>query len=306
MRIVLIIVATVAVAGLMLWLWTPDKSRAELDARYLRETGDMMNVAGAALHVRDSGPRDAPAVILLHGFGSSLHTWEAWAEALSARFRVIRFDLPGTGLSHPDALGDYSDARSMAVLNALMDRSGLTRATLIGHSMGGRIAWNFAAQYSGRVEKLVLVAPDGFASQGFAYDTAPKVSAMVKLMRYVLPRALLKMSLVPAYADPSRLSEDTITRYHDLMRSPGGREALIARMEQLRLTDPTPRLRSITAPTLLLWGDRDAMIPVAHAKDYEALLPTSSTVVLPGVGHIPHEETPDISVRPVFEFLGRS
>ena len=73
----------------------------------------MLTVAGTTLHVRDDGPKDAPAVILLHGFGSSLHTFEPWAEALKADYRVVRLDLPGSGLSPPDPTGDYTDTRSI-------------------------------------------------------------------------------------------------------------------------------------------------------------------------------------------------
>jgi alpha-beta hydrolase superfamily lysophospholipase len=84
-----------SVVLLLFWLWTPDKPRSELEARYLAAPGDMLQVGPWRLHVRDSGPRDAPAVVMLHGFGASLHTWEAWAQALSATHRVIRLDLPG-------------------------------------------------------------------------------------------------------------------------------------------------------------------------------------------------------------------
>jgi hypothetical protein len=94
------------------WLYTPDKSRAVLEKAYLRQGSDMLTVAGTQLHLRDDGPKDAPAVILLHGFGSSLHTFEPWAEALKADYRVVRLDLPGSGLSPPDTTGDYTDTRS--------------------------------------------------------------------------------------------------------------------------------------------------------------------------------------------------
>ena len=124
------------------WLaWTPDRDRAALEAAYLQSPTDLIDVPPWRLHVRDSGPRDAPAVLLLHGFGSSLHTWEAWVPALAQRHRVIRVDLPGSGLSPPDPARDYSDPRSLQMLVALLDRVGVTRASVVGHSMGGRIAW---------------------------------------------------------------------------------------------------------------------------------------------------------------------
>jgi pimeloyl-ACP methyl ester carboxylesterase len=165
----LLVLPVAAIIGGALWFWTPDKSRAELESRYLASPGDMRDVAGVQLHVRDTGPRDAPAVILIHGFGASLHTWETWAKGLSGDFRVVRFDLPGSGLSGIDPGGDYTDGRSLQVLVALMDDLGIRRASLIGNSIGGRIAWKFAVRQPDRIDRLVLVSPDGFASSGFSY-----------------------------------------------------------------------------------------------------------------------------------------
>ncbi|MBC8129902.1 MAG: alpha/beta hydrolase [Rhizobiaceae bacterium] len=302
LTIVLLVLAGALVLGLV-WLWTPDKPRADLEASYLRSPGDLVDVAGMRLHVRDNGPRDAPVVILLHGFGSSLHTFEPWALALGERYRVVRFDMPGTGLSAIDPQGDYTDGRSLVVLEALMDRLGIAKATLGGNSMGGRIAWMFAAAHPERVDKLILISPDGFASPGLEYGKRPEVPAMVMLMRYVLPKPFLQMNLAPAYADPSKLTEETVTRYHDLMLAPGSRDAMIARMGQLEPQDPAPFLRRITAPTLLLWGEKDAMIPVSNAADYERLLPDARVVVLPNLGHVPHEEDPATALAPVEAFL---
>lgn len=292
-----------AVGALAFWVWTPDKDRASLEARYLAAPGDMREVAGVRLHVRDTGAKDAPAVILLHGFGASLHTWERWAQGLAASHRVIRFDLPGNGLSAPDPTGDYSDRRTLDLMRALMDQLGVARASLVGHSIGGRMAWTFAATHPERIDKLVLVSPDGFASPGFEYGKAPAVPAAFKLMRWVLPRPLLRMSLAPAYADPAVLNDALETRYHDLMRAPGAREAMLARMAQTVLVDPVPLLRTIRAPTLLLWGERDAMIPIANSADYLKAIPHARLVSLPGVGHLPQEEAPAASLARVQAFL---
>ena len=285
------------------WLWTPDKSLASLQARYLAAPGDLVEVDGTRVHLRDSGPKGAPAVVMIHGFGGSLHSWEPWAQALSVDHRVIRFDLPGSGLSAPDPSGNYSDARSMQLLLALMDRQGIARASIVGHSIGGRIAWTYAATHPERVDKLVLVAPDGFASPGFEYGRAPEVPLTVELMRYVLPKPLLRMSLEPAYANPSFLSDALTTRYHDLMLAPGSRDALIARMRQTTLVDPLPLLQRIQAPTLLVWGEADAMIPVANSADYLKALANVTLVSLPGVGHLPQEEAAAKSLPAVRDFL---
>jgi pimeloyl-ACP methyl ester carboxylesterase len=293
----------VVLVFLLFWLWTPDISRSSLEAKYLNSPHDMQLLAGNSMHVRDTGPKSAPAVILIHGFGASLHTWEPWAQALEKDFRVVRFDLPGSGLSGPDALQDYSDARSMQLINALMDRLQIPKASLVGHSIGGRIAWTFAAHYPQKVEKLVLIAPDGFASPGFEYGVAPEVGASLKLMRYILPKPVLRMSLKPAYANPEVLSDALTTRYHELMLAPGSRDALIARMQQTTLIDPVPWLKKITAPTLLLWGQQDAMIPVANAQDYLRVLAHARLVTFEKVGHLPHEEAPEQSLPSVKAFL---
>lgn len=288
---------------LSFWLWTPDLPRAELEARHLAAAQDLRSVGPWRLHVRDSGPRDAPAVLLLHGFGSSLQTWDAWAEGLSRSHRVIRLDLPGSGLSPPDPAHDYRDERSIQLLLALLDDLGIARASIAGHSMGGRIAWTFAARHPLRTERLVLMAPDGFASFGFAYGQAMDVPASWSLMRHVLPKAVLRMNLQAAYARQDSLTDALLTRYHELLRAPGARQAMLERLAQTVLQEPVPLLSQIHAPTLLLWGEADAMIPVAHAQDYLRTIQGSRLVTFPATGHLPQEEAASMSLQVVADFL---
>ena len=301
-RLASVLVLT-ALTALSLWLWTPDVPRSTLEARYLAAPADLRSVGPWQLHVRQSGPADAPAVVLLHGFGSSLQTWDAWANALSATHRVVRIDLPGSGLSPPDPAHDYRDARSLEMLIALMDSLGLQRASWVGHSMGGRIAWTLAARYPERVDKLVLVAPDGFASFGFEYGKPMDVPATLGLMRHVLPKPLLRMNLQPAYARAESLSDVVTTRYHDLILAPGARQAMLDRLKQTVLEEPVPLLRQIKAPTLLVWGEADAMIPLRNAQDYLQAIQGSRLVSWPQVGHLPQEEAAEQSQQAVVEFL---
>ncbi len=299
----ILLVVTIALVGMGYWLWTPDKPRKTLEAAYLDRPEDMVPLLGMRIHLRTSGEADAPAIILLHGFGASLHTFEPWARALEKNYRVVRFDLPGSGLSEPDPTGIYTDERSMALLLALMDHLGLPRATLIGNSIGGRLAWNFAAAHPGRVSKLVLISPDGYASPGFSYGKAPDVPFMLGLMRYALPKSMLRPSLAAAYAEPDKLDDTTLERYHALMLAPGVRNAMLERMRQTILRDPIPALQRIRVPVLLLWGEKDAMIPVSNGQDYLAALPQAKLVTFPDLGHVPHEEAPEKSLVPVLEFL---
>lgn len=304
MALIISILVLVGLAGGGTLLYTPDKPRAALEAQYAQPPSEFVSVLQLRLHVRDTGPRDAPAVILLHGLGSSLHTWEPWAATLSARFRVIRYDLPGFGLTGPDPTGDYSDARSVAVLAALMDTLAVRRASLVGNSMGGKLAWQFAAQHPDRVNRLVLISPDGFASPGFEYGKQAKVPMVAKVLPYTLPAWLLRMNLAPAYADAGRLTPATVTRYRDLMLAPGVRRALLERTAQVRLEPPEPMLRRIHAPTLLIWGKKDRLIPFSNAQDYLKSIPDARLVAFPDLGHVPQEEDPVRSLVPVEAFLG--
>ena len=299
----ILLLAALSLIGGGFWLYAPDKPRADLEAKYAGPPSEFLPVEGLRLHVRDTGPRTAPVVIMLHGLGSSLHTWEPWATGLSSRYRVIRYDLPGFGLTGADPTGDYSDARSAVVLGALMDALSVTKAALIGNSMGGKLAWQFAAEHPDRVSKLVLISPDGFASPGFEYDKPAKVPAVARLLPYTLPTWMLRMNLTPAYGDKSRLTDNVVARYRDLMLAPGVRRALLARTAQVLLQHPEPMLRRIEAPTLLVWGEKDRLIPISNAQDYLKVVPHCRLVPFPNLGHVPQEEDPAQSLPPVEAFL---
>jgi pimeloyl-ACP methyl ester carboxylesterase len=294
----------VALLGAGWYLYNPDQPRGTLERRWAPTPSQFIQVAGVRLHIRDTGPRDGPAVLLIHGFGSSLHTWEAWAPLLDNRFRMVALDLPGFGLTGPDPTGDYSDERSVAVLVALLDRLGIGQAAVVGSSMGGRIAWRFAAAEPARVSKLVLMAPDGFASFGREYGRTPeRLPWLMRLLPYTAPKPLLERTMRNAYAVPGTLTDAVVERYHAMLLAPGVRRAILDRVLQTRLLQPEPILATIRAPVLLLWGELDGAVPATHAADYERALPDARIVILPGIGHVPMEEAPEASAQALRAFL---
>ena len=300
--IYLLIFGTIACAYL---LWTPDKASELLMEKYAQAPSKFVKIEGTLLHYRDSGDQNLPALVFLHGFGSSLHTWDAWSTVLEQNYRVIRLDLPGFGLSGTNDGNDFSDNHDLSVIIGLIDTLGVSKATFIGNSLGGKLAWQVASAYPNRVEKLVLISPDGFASEGFEYDKPPSPSLMLSAMTVVLPKPLLKMSLAPAYADPSTLTASMLDRYFDLMCAPGVRKSIVARFNQTVLKDPVPLLQKIQADTLLMWGDGDAMIPIANASDYLKTIPKVHLQTLPKIGHLPQEERPEQGLRILQEFLSK-
>lgn len=291
---------------LVMWsLWTPDLDRADLERQYTRTSSQFIATPGLRTHVQIEGPAQAPVVLLLHGFGSSLQTWDAWGQGLANEYRVVRLDIAGFGLTGPAEPGDYSDEADVQRLLAVVDQLGLPRMTVVGHSMGGRLAWHFAAAHPQRVDKLVLIAPDGFPDPQAKSDRTYDVPAWMGVARYALPRWMIKKGVASAYADPSRLDDDTARRYQDMLLAPGVRQAVLARMAQTRNRDPLPWLQRLTMPTLLLWGAQDGMIPAENSMDYQRAMPHAQRVVMPDVGHLPHEEQPQRSLQAVRDFLQR-
>ena len=291
--------------ALSVWLaWTPDKTEQVLLQSYSRPGTARLMVQQQPVFVQDSGLREAPAILLLHGFGASLQAWDDWAPALEKNLRVLRIDIPGFGLSGPAVNQDYSDAADVARVIALLDQFGVQQVIIAGHSMGGRIAWNLAAAHPERVSQMVLLSPDGFPDPNAKSDKTYEVPALLGLLPYSLPQWALRMGgVAPAFADNSQLTPQMMQRYHDMMLAPGVRTALLERMRQTRNSDPVSRLQSIKAPTLLLWGEKDAFIPVSNAQDYLKAMPQAKLVTLPGVGHVLHEEAPQASVQAVLDFL---
>jgi pimeloyl-ACP methyl ester carboxylesterase len=298
-----LLTSTVLLALAAYALWAPDLAFAELQKRYSSTSNNVVNVDGMRIHYKDTGPQDAPVLLFLHGFGSSLQTWDVWAGSLEQKYRVIRLDLPGFGLTGPSPSNDYSELNDVNTLTQFVDKLGVSDLSVIGHSMGGKIAWTFAAAHPDRVKALVLMAPDGFP-QPEAIGTKPyAMPAIMGLMKFCLPRYFVRKSIEPAFADASALDDKMVSRYHDMLRAPGVRAAILERGNQTIYTDPVPRLKKIKAPTLLLWGEEDKMIPSSNATSYAGVLAQSKTVSIPKLGHLLHEEQADIGLAQLVEFL---
>ncbi len=251
---------TAILAILMYGLWTPDLERAELEKRYVASSPQMLDVDGLKVHYKETGPQAAPALLLMHGFGSSLQAWDDWSLKLEQKYRVIRLDLPGFGLTGASPANDYSEEKDLAILTHFADKLGLEKFSIIGHSMGGKMAWTLAASQPERVQALVLMAPDGFP-EAKDFGTKPyEVPAVTGLIKYFLPKYLVRKSIEPAFAEADALSDARVNRYYDMLRAPSVRAAILERSNQTIYTDPVPRLKAIKAPTLLIWGEQDQMI----------------------------------------------
>lgn len=274
-----------------------------LKARWAGGASQFVAVDGMGVHVRDEG--SGPAVVLLHGTSSSLHTWDGWAERLRQGHRVVRFDLPAFGLTGPSPARDYSIDAYTAFVDHLTTRLGLQRFVLAGNSLGGGIAWAYALAHPDRVRALILVDAVGYPLRGFDLPIAFRMArwpVLPSLLTHLDPRRLVENGVRKSYGDASRIHPDAVVRYYELTLRAGNRAAFVDRM-RVPQRDDSARIRELRQPTLILWGTDDRLIPVEAAHLFARDIPGAQVIVYDGLGHIPMEEDPARTAADVERFL---
>lgn len=308
LSLVLIVLLVLSAAGLA-FTWAPDKPVAELTERWAPAPSTFLHVAGMDVHVRDEGPRDDPMpIVLLHGTSASLHTWNGWTDQLSTTRRVIRFDLPGFGLTGPSPTHEYHMGAYADFVVAVLDALELDQVTLGGNSLGGHIAWETALAYPQRISQLILVDAGGYPLApesmpiGFRIALIPGLN---RIMEVTLPRAMVASSVRNVYADPSLVTSELIDRYYDLTLRAGNRQALRERFEQTPLLKSGDAIAEVTQPTLILWGGQDRLIAPEHARAFDQDIANSELVMFDSLGHVPQEEGAAETVAVVERWLSR-
>jgi pimeloyl-ACP methyl ester carboxylesterase len=292
--------------------WAPERTVAQLRARWGRPPSVFVNVAGMTVHLRDEGPRDDPSpIVLLHPTVSSLHTWDGWVEVLKSQRRVIRFDLRGFGLTGPSPDGTYGFDEDVRLVIAVLDHLGIERCVLGGNSLGGGISWRTALAHPSRVEKLILVDAEGYATTPTSMPLAFHFAGMPIhswFVRNTFPRGLVEQGLRNVYGDPRKVTKEMMVRTRELTECSGNRHALIQRgrqwKRQAKEAAEARRIAELKLPTLIIWGGRDRLIPPDTAERFHHDIAGSTLVVFKDLGHMPQEEDPLRTVAAVKQFLG--
>jgi pimeloyl-ACP methyl ester carboxylesterase len=287
--------------------WAPDRPLSELQARWAQQPSAFIDVQGMHVHLRDEGPRTDPVpIVLLHGTSSSLHTWDGWAQELKSNRRVIRFDLPGFGLTGPSADGDYRIESYVRFVAAMLDQLGVSRCVIAGNSFGGQVAWETALAHPERIEKLILVDAAGYPFQSRSIPIGfriARIPVLNRLMEFTLPRRLVESSVRNVYGDPGKVTTKLVDRYFELTLREGNRRALVKRFEQAPAGLHADRIAALKLPTLILWGGRDRLIPPADAENFHRDIAGSRLIVFDRLGHVPQEEDPAATVAAARQFL---
>jgi pimeloyl-ACP methyl ester carboxylesterase len=307
--IVAVLVLTVALAGLA--LWRPDVPYSRLEASYARPDSKFVDLPGGVrMHYREVGDPARPAVILIHGYGDSFMTWDRWIPRLSRDFHVYAVDLPGHGLTRaPEGYAPTFDDY-VELIDAFAAALRLPPAAVAGNSMGGGVAWLLASRHPQRVSALVLVDASGWPAPtpskppplAFRLLQTP---AGVFVLKHFETRAITTEALKANFVDKSLVTPAFVTRWAETHRAPGHRDILMSLRPGPHGRASEAVLARITAPTLVLHGAKDAVIPPDAGRKFATAIPGAQLIVYPGVGHMPQWEAPDRSAADVSDFLKR-
>ena len=304
-----VLAVVILLIAAFLWFRTPDTDPAAMRAKYGGPTSQFVDLGGGlTVHLRDTGPRGGPVLMLVHGSNASLQTWEPWAERLGKTYRIVRMDLPGHGLTGASPTRDYSRAAFVDVVERIRAKLGVDHLVLAGNSMGGGVAWHYALAHPEHLRALVLVDSVGQPDPGnrkppLAFRIA-RMPVLRNIAAQITPRSLIADSLPGVFGDPKLATPAMIDRYWELLRYPGNRAATLDRFALTPDSATDAQLASLKLPVLILWGEKDRLIPLSSGEWLHAHIPGSRLIVYPGTGHLPMEEQPDRSAADVAAFVG--
>lgn len=272
------------------------------------ENSHFTNVDGCRVHYQEFGDKNAPPLLLIHGYTASVYVWKTSAPLLAEKgFRVIAIDLIGFGYSDKPRWFDYTIQGQARMVSRFMDRMGIGRATIVGSSYGGAVAATLTLDSPERVEKLVLVDAvinDNLRShpilklasvRGVGELITPFLSDSKAFMRYRMHGTIAK-------ANHHLITKDRIESIRRPLYAADGHHSLLATSRSWSAAHIERDAGLINQPTLIIWGDQDTVIPVEDGHTLHREMLNSRLVVLKDCGHVPQEEKSELFAELVGEF----
>lgn len=259
-----------------------------------------IEVEGARVRYRDKG--EGPPVVMIHGFASSLETWDLVAPVVLKKHRVISLDLKGFGWTdRPE--GDYSPWAEAKIVRALMDRLGVERAAIVAHSWGSSVALALALGAPERVSRIALYDAWVYEDQIPTFFRLARRTGMGEFLFgvYYTERPDERLSL--AFYDPTVVNEKLAEDVEKSIERPGTVAAALAAVRGQTFAEVEKRYRTIQKPVLLLWGREDVVTTLDFGERLSKELPNSRLVVYPKCGHFPMLEAVSASNAELSKFL---
>jgi pimeloyl-ACP methyl ester carboxylesterase len=251
-----------------------------------------------------------PPVILLHGFGACAYTWRYLAPGLAGTRRVFALDLKGHGLSDKPQDGRYAVSDQGEMVAAFIRGRNLEDAVLIGNSLGGAIAltayFQLREESPGRIQGLVLIASAGYPQKLPWFVRLARAPVLSNLGRLLPPRFVTGLVLRKCFYDKDKITDEMIDTYAYNGSLPGAAEALRQTARQIIPPDMDAMIaqyKTVRAPTLIIWGEQDEVVPLESGRNFHRDIPDSRLVILPRCGHLPQEEDPLETRRALHNFL---
>jgi pimeloyl-ACP methyl ester carboxylesterase len=300
------IITTFCIGVLLMSSCTNDIPLEILKNKYVKSTSSFISIDGMPVHyIIEGQSEDSLPIVLIHGTSASLHTWDTLSSLLKSTKKVIRLDLPAFGLTGPSRLNQYNFSFYNQFLDQFLLKLNVPKCIVAGNSLGGSIAWNFALASPNKVKQLILLDASGYpkkeekGSLGFKLASVPVLNQALK---HITPKSLIQKSVEDAFYNKALATEVMVQRYYDLLLREGNRGAVLELFKHPMKADAA-KIKSITQPTLIIWGKEDQLISYKNAILFKQDICNSRMLVLDKVGHIPMEEAPVQVANAILQFI---
>ena len=294
-----------------------DIPREELEEKYATGSSQFLDLYdGTRIHFRDEGNAKNPTVILLHGFNGSLLNFDRLVPLLVEDYRLVSIDLPGFGLTGAIPSADYSTESFIDTVTTLTTYLGIEKFSIAGNSMGGGVAWRYALNNPRKVESLILIASSGVMteedSRKFAErkENSPIVwrlmnsNILKRFLNYYTPKFFATQGLKVSVYDQKLANIEHAMQFHDLVLLEGSRNAILSMSMGSRSKMHGPEsLSRIEAPTLVIHGDKDNIIPIERSQVFEEYIDKVEVKIYSQIGHLPMYEDPNKTANDIKSFL---
>ena len=274
---------------------------------------------GSLIHIRDEGNKDGKTLVMVHGFNGSLFNFETMTPFLKDQFRILSLDLPAHGLTGSVKSNLYSYDGFYRVISEVLEKQDIRKFYLIGHSMGGMIAWRYSLERSEQVKGLIIIGSPFIGSEKeyneFQSVNAPPAAFELlesrifrEMLAYITPRFLVKEGVSQTVYDQNLVTEELVDQFHEIILQEGSREAmgeLLINFEDNFISDPR-LLKNIGMPTLILHGEEDNLVDLRFVNHFVEKIPDVKLVTYPEVGHMPPMEIPEQLAYDIKNFIKKN